>query len=133
MMNDLMTAHDAKAGLRARHRFVALVMLWLLMVGGGVVVLGAEAHGLGCDSPRSDARFDSTIGTTHFRWWPVGVECVYTRAENGVDRRNEPGPVPSAWALFSLVLSIAVVGSFRAMRRHADDAAAGIDLAKRTP
>src|SRR4051812_31566990 len=91
MMIDVMTANDAEAGLRSRRRFVGLVMLWLLMVGGGVVVLGAQSQGLGCDSPSSDARFDSTVGTAHLRWWPVGVECVYTRAENGVDRRNEPG------------------------------------------
>ena len=85
---------------------------------GGVVVLGAQADGLGCDSPSSDPRFDSTVGTTHFRWWPLGVECVYTRTENGVDRRDEPGPVPSGWALSSVVLSIAVVRSFRATRRN---------------
>jgi hypothetical protein len=133
MMNDVMTGKDAEGALKARRRFVALAMLWLLVVGGGGVVLGAQAHGLGCDSPTSDPRFDSTVGAAHFRWWPLGVECVYTRAENGVDRRNEPGPVPSAWALFSVVLSIAVVGSFRATRRDEDDAAAGIDLAKRTP
>lgn len=127
MMNDVLTGQDAEAAVRARRIFVALAMLWLLVVVGGVVVLGAQAQGLGCDSPRSDARFDSTTGTAHFRWLPLGVECVYTRTENGVDRRDGPGPVPSAWALFSAVLSIAVVRSFRMTRGDEDDAAAGLE------
>jgi hypothetical protein len=127
MMNDVMTGQDAEAALRSRRRFVALAMLWLLAVGGGVVVLGAQTQGLGCDSPRSDARFESTLGTTHFRWWPLGVECVYTRAENGVDRRDEPGPIPSAWALFSVVVGVAVVRSFRVTRRDEGDSAFGLD------
>jgi hypothetical protein len=125
-MNDVVTGHDAQAALRARRRFVALAMLWMLVVGGGVAVLGAQAHGLGCDSPRRDARFDSTVGTAHLRWWPLGVECVYTRKENGVDRRDGPGAVPSAWALFSVVLSTAVVCSFHVTRGDEDDAAAGL-------
>jgi hypothetical protein len=86
------------------------------IVGGGVVVLREQAHGLGCESPGGDARFDSTVGTSHFRWWPLGVECVYTRAANGVDRRDEPGPLPSAWVLVSVALSIAVARSFGATR-----------------
>jgi len=128
MMNNVMTGRDAEAALGARRRFVALAMLWLLVVGvGGVVVLWAEVPGVGCDSPRSDPTFESTVGAAHFRWWPLGVECVYTRADNGVDRHDEPGPVPSAWAVFSLVLGIAVVRSFGVTRRDEDDATAGPD------
>jgi hypothetical protein len=127
MMNDVMTGRDAQTALRARRRFVALAMLWLLVVGGGVVALWAQPPGIGCDSPRSDPTFESTVGTAHLRWWPLGVECVYTRAKNGVDRRDEPGLIPSAWALFSVALGIAVVRSFRVARRDEDDAAAGLD------
>src|SRR5882724_10589531 len=123
MMNDVMTSQDAEGALRARRRFVALAMLWLLVVGGGVVVLWTQPPGIGCDSPRSDPRFESTVGTAHFRWWPLGVECVYTRTENGVDRRDEPGPVPSAWALVGVAIGVAVARSFRVTRmpRNASD------------
>ena len=127
MILDVMTGRDAEAALKGRRRFVALTLLWLLVVGGGVAVLGAQADGLGCDSPGSDARFDSTVGTTHFRWWPLGVECVYTGTRNGVERRNQPGPIPSAWALSGVVLSIAVVRSFRGTRTNEDGAAEGLD------
>jgi hypothetical protein len=112
---------------RARGRFVAVALLWLFVVGSGVVVLAEQARDFSCDSPRSNARFASTVGTAHFRWWPLGVECVYTRAANGVDRRDAPGAVPSAWALVSVVLGIAVIRSFGATRTEANDAATGLE------
>jgi hypothetical protein len=106
---------------RARVTFLAVSLLWLLVVGGGIAVQAAQVHDNLCDSPSRGAGFDSTLGTPHFRWSPLGVECVYTHAANGVDRRDEPGPIPSAWAIVSLVLTIAVIRSFVATRNGVND------------
>jgi hypothetical protein len=96
--------------------FVASLLALLLVAGSGVTVLAAQNSDASCDSPRSTARFDSTTGTADFRWWPLGVECTYTRAGNGVDRRDMPGPLPSIWTLVCVGLGFVVIRSFAATR-----------------
>jgi hypothetical protein len=89
------------------------VLLWLSFVvwlggaGVGMLALGLEMREASAGSLACEAKAgDSNYGQSEWSWFPLGLDCTWTRQSNGFDAHDRAG-----WGLTAYMAGVVALGA----------------------